>query len=538
MTLDVWDEKLAEAGEELARLRVALIERLDAALVAVRTDPSPSAPRCGPASRVTLRVRLARARRAVSPPPSRPVAATTCARGRLARRSASRRPGPHRRRDAGSHARQPGRAALARPRPAARRPRRRRRRRPGTTPVLLLDDVFSELDRRRADALLASLPPGQALAHVGDGSARRRRAGAGASHRGGRRRPRRRPLDGRRGRIERTQRRGWRSDDPVPLRDGPTASHPDDPSRAGAAARPGPRRPRRAARRCPRRPVRPAGPTSPADPLADHGRPGVDRRAGSWSSSSTIRRWATEWRYRQGEVLRRCDEALGPGVVQRIEVPRPPALTTPGKSRTRSSSRCPSRTHPPGRMSAPCRAPLDLTNPQVRGIPHRTTNEVERRAVAQQTGSYETKDMTILEGLAHVRKRPGMYIGGTGQAGLHHLVWEVVDNSVDEAMAGEATLIKITLLADGALQGRGRRPGHPDRGPSRVQDERRRDRPHEAGRRRQVRGQGLPGLRRPARRRRIRRRTRCRPSSSSRSTAAASAIGWLFADGGNGPSRS
>jgi DNA gyrase subunit B len=72
--------------------------------------------------------------------------------------------------------------------------------------------------------------------------------------------------------------------------------------------------------------------------------------------------------------------------------------------------------------------------------------------VAQQTGSYETKDMTILEGLAHVRKRPGMYIGGTGQAGLHHLVWEVVDNSVDEAMAGEASHIKITLLPDGGCK--------------------------------------------------------------------------------------
>jgi DNA gyrase subunit B len=72
--------------------------------------------------------------------------------------------------------------------------------------------------------------------------------------------------------------------------------------------------------------------------------------------------------------------------------------------------------------------------------------------VAQQTGSYETKDMTILEGLAHVRKRPGMYIGGTGLAGLHHLVWEVVDNSVDEAMAGEASLVKITLQADGSCK--------------------------------------------------------------------------------------
>ncbi len=72
--------------------------------------------------------------------------------------------------------------------------------------------------------------------------------------------------------------------------------------------------------------------------------------------------------------------------------------------------------------------------------------------MAQQTQSYGAKDMTILEGLAHVRKRPGMYIGGTGLAGLHHLVWEVVDNSVDEAMAGHAQLIKIILQADGGCR--------------------------------------------------------------------------------------
>jgi DNA gyrase subunit B/topoisomerase-4 subunit B len=64
--------------------------------------------------------------------------------------------------------------------------------------------------------------------------------------------------------------------------------------------------------------------------------------------------------------------------------------------------------------------------------------------------TYTAKDITVLEGLEPVRKRPGMYIGGVGSAGLHHLVWEIVDNAVDEAMNGHASNIAVTLHEDGA----------------------------------------------------------------------------------------
>src|SRR6476620_3762435 len=64
--------------------------------------------------------------------------------------------------------------------------------------------------------------------------------------------------------------------------------------------------------------------------------------------------------------------------------------------------------------------------------------------------SYAAKDITVLEGLEPVRKRPGMYIGGVGSTGLHHLVWEILDNAVDEAMNGYASNIAVTLHQDGA----------------------------------------------------------------------------------------
>ena len=73
------------------------------------------------------------------------------------------------------------------------------------------------------------------------------------------------------------------------------------------------------------------------------------------------------------------------------------------------------------------------------------------RAGAKGGSDYNAESIQILEGLEAVRKRPGMYIGSTDARGLHHLVWEVVDNSIDEAMAGFATRITVQIAPDGTV---------------------------------------------------------------------------------------
>ncbi len=78
-----------------------------------------------------------------------------------------------------------------------------------------------------------------------------------------------------------------------------------------------------------------------------------------------------------------------------------------------------------------------------------------------QNASYEAKDIKVLEGLEAVRRRPAMYIGSTGERGLHHLIWEAVDNSVDEAMAGFCTRVEVALLADGGVRVRDNGRGIP-----------------------------------------------------------------------------
>ena len=127
---------------------------------------------------------------------------------------------------------------------------------------------------------------------------------------------------------------------------------------------------------------------------------------------------------------------------------------------------------------------------------------------------YGAAAITVLEGLEAVRKLPGMYIGSTGERGLHHLVWEVVDNAVDEAMAGYATKVGVRILDDGGVEVRDDGRGVPLRCMQRRADRRRRDDP--APRRRKLRRREQ---RLHCRRRRPRRRVSTRLRWISHATA-------------------
>ena len=119
------------------------------------------------------------------------------------------------------------------------------------------------------------------------------------------------------------------------------------------------------------------------------------------------------------------------------------------------------------------------------------------------TADYTARDLSVLEGLEAVRKRPGMYIGSTDSRGLQHCVWEIIDNSVDEALAGHCKHITVVLHPDESLEVRDDGRGIPVDIEPKTGLTGARGRDDQAARRRQVRRRLVQRLRRSARRRRL-----------------------------------